>query len=37
MARKIRRKRYIVQSSGQFLIDMLRYDCAWPARETDSY
>lgn len=32
---KIKRKRFIVEGSGAFPFDMLRYDHAWPATEAE--
>lgn len=35
---KIKRKRFIVEGSGVFPYDMLRYDACWPETESqDSY
>lgn len=31
------RSDYVVEGSGDFPIDMLRYDCAWPKTEGDSH
>lgn len=37
MRRKPKSWKYIVVGAGEFPFDMLRYDCCWPANETDSY
>jgi hypothetical protein len=29
--------RFTVEGSGEFPVDMLRYDSAWPSSESDSY
>lgn len=33
---KIYETRYVVEGSGDFPIDMMRYDCAYPERESDA-